>query len=320
MARNTYLVQFKKITGFILFAAIITFLWSGRVNAAEDEQVIIALGADLSDEQQDTVLSYMGIAKENLSNYKVVYISNEDEHKYLDQYLDNLVIGSNALTSVKMTKLEPGAGINISTQNINYCTTGMYRNALLTAGVEDCEFYIVAPQPVSGTAGLVGAISAYQLSSNEKIDDENIDVAMAEMITTGDIAEHLDNVDSEDVEALISWLKNRIASGKLDTSDEKSIKNSIKEGEKTFSVSLSDDDEDNLIKLIKRLDSLGLNGSYLISQAENLYEKYGSDIVNQTSEVIGEAVDEAVSQAGKSFIESIKESFRGLLGSIFKRK
>ena len=34
---------------------------------------------------------------------------------------------------------ESGHGINVSTYNINYCTTGMYKNALLTAGVEDAD-------------------------------------------------------------------------------------------------------------------------------------------------------------------------------------
>lgn len=308
----------KKLFGIVVAAMI--FVFGSMTAFAVDKDTVVALGADLNSEERAEVLSLMGLSESDLDNCTVLYITNQDEHKYLDGYIDSSIIGTRALTSVKMTKGSAGSGISVSTQNVNYCTTGMYRNALLTAGVEDREILIVAPFPVSGTAGLVGAIHAYEESANKNISNSAIDTALDEMITTGEIVSSVpDDVNNEDVEALIAWLKNMIATGQLDTSDEKSIRDTIDKGEKQFGVTLDKVEEDDIVILLKKLDSLGLNGSYLIGQAENLYKKYGSDIVNQASEAVDEAVNNAISQASKSFFKSIKESFTGFFSGLFKK-
>jgi len=301
-----------------IFSIVIAFLFPINAYAA-DKDTVVALGSDLNEEQKEAVLSLMGLTQDDLQHCTVIYITNEQEHEYLDSYIDSSVIGTKSLTSVKMTKANPGDGINVTTQNVNYCTTGMYRNALLTAGVEDRNVLVVAPFPVSGTAGLVGAIKAYEASSGEVVSDAAVDTALDEMITTGDISTQLEGVSNEDVEALIAWLKSMIAIGKLDTSSEESIRKTIKEGEEKFNVNLTDDEETEIVQLLKKLDALGLNGTYLISQAENLYSKYGSDVVNQASDVIGEAIENAVSQASKSFFESLKDSISGFFSGLFKR-
>ena len=130
----------------LLFSAVL--LLSMPVMAAEVDQSrivnidasksIIALGADLSAEQRATVLSLMDVTEADLANYQVVTITNDMEHQYLDAYMDASVIGSKSLSSVKITPAESGHGVLVTTKNINYCTTGMYRNALLTAGVPRC--------------------------------------------------------------------------------------------------------------------------------------------------------------------------------------
>ena len=131
----------------LLFSAVL--LLSMPVMAAEVDQSrivnidasksIIALGADLSAEQRATVLSLMDVTEADLANYQVVTITNDMEHQYLDAYMDASVIGSKSLSSVKITPAESGHGVLVTTKNINYCTTGMYRNALLTAGVSDAD-------------------------------------------------------------------------------------------------------------------------------------------------------------------------------------
>lgn len=308
----------KRLFGLVC-GVLCALLCSMTVNAA-NKDVVVALGADLTSEQRTTVLGLMELTEEELAECTVITITNMDEHNYLDGYLDSSVIGTKALTSVKMTKAEKGSGITVTTQNVNYCTTGMYRNALLTAGVEDRDVLVVAPTPVSGTAGLIGAIKAYEVSTGNQVKDLTIDTALDEMITTGDISSELTDADKEDIEALISWLKSMIATGQLDTSDEKSIRDTIHKGESEFGVILSDSEEGEIIKLLKRLDALGLNGSYLIGQAENLYQKYGSDIVNQTSEAVNEAVENAMSQATHTFLGSLKKSVSSFFGGLFKKK
>lgn len=308
----------KIIKSLVITMVTICFLTVLKIPAfAADKDTVIALGEDLTAEQRATVLALMDVSEEELKECRVIYVSNSEEHKYLDQYIGSDIIGTHALTSVKMTKAAKGSGITVTTQNVNYCTTGMYRNALLTAGVEDRDVFVVAPMPVSGTAGLIGAIKAYEVSSGENISANTIDTALDEMITTGEISTQLESVSSEDVEALIAWLKNMIATGQLDTSDENSIRDTIDKGEKEFGVTLNKEEEKKIINLLKKMDKMGLNGSYLISQAENLYEKYGMDVVNQASEVLGEAIDNAVEQASKSFFDSIKESFKKSVSDLF---
>lgn len=310
------------IAAMLLAAAAAFILFTGsavlKTSAAENDTVV-ALGADLSGSQRATVLSLMGLTEDDLSKCTVITITNAEEHQFLDSHIDPSVIGKRALTSVKMTKASQGSGITVTTQNVNYCTTGMYRNALLTAGVEDRDVLVVAPFPVSGTAGLIGAVRAYEASSGTKVSNDKIDGALEEMVVTGEIKEQLENVSDEDVEALVAWLKSMIATGRLDTSDEKSIRDTIAEGEKQFGVTLEESEKKQIVDLLKKLDALGINGTYLIDQAENLYKKYGSDIVSQAGSAIDEAIGNAVGQATKSFFTSIKDSFKGFFTNLFDR-
>lgn len=311
-----------RIAAMIIAAAAAFILITGssslEIFAAETDTVV-AFGADLTGSQRATVLSLMGLTEDDLAKCTVIYTTNAEEHQFLDSHIDPSVIGKRALTSVKMTKAKPGSGITVTTQNVNYCTTGMYRNALLTAGVEDREVLVVAPFPVSGTAGLIGAVRAYEASSGTKVSNEKIDGALEEMVVTGELTQQMENVDSEDVEAFIAWLKSMIATGHLDTSSEKSIRDTIAEGEKQFNVKLDDSEKTQIVDLLKKLDALGINGTYLIDQAENLYKKYGSDIVAQAGDAINEAVGNAVGQATKGFFTSIKDSFTGFFGNLFNR-
>ena len=115
------------------------------VEIKENDRPYLALGADLTDEQRATVLSLMGIDPANLADYDVVYVTNQEEHQYLDSYIDASQIGSKSWSSVVIVEREAGSGLNISTNNITYCTVGMYKNALSTAGITDADIIIAGP-------------------------------------------------------------------------------------------------------------------------------------------------------------------------------
>lgn len=306
----------KWIAGFLL---CFLFAWCDQTaQAAEIGDVVVALGADLSASQRAEVLSLMGLTEESLSGCTVILITNEMEHMYLDAYLDSSVIGSRALSSVKLTKTEPGSGVYVTTQNINYCTTGMYRNALLTAGLEDTEVFVAGPSPISGTAALIGAVKAYEVVSGETVEDNVLDTSLDEMITTGELAESLQGeAGSEEIEALIAWLKAKIAEGELDIGDEQSVRDAIEEGEKTFSITLSEEDIARIIALLKKLDELGLDANYLIEQAGSLYEKYGLGIVENANEAINEAVGNAFMAVVKNIWQDIKSSVANFFKNLF---
>ena len=302
----------------LLFSAVL--LLSMPVMAAEVDQSrivnidasksIIALGADLSAEQRATVLSLMDVTEADLANYQVITITNDMEHQYLDAYMDASVIGSKSLSSVKITPAESGHGVLVTTKNINYCTTGMYRNALLTAGVSDADILVVGPTEISGTAALIGAIKGYEAMSGESVSDTTLDTAMNELITTGEIA--MQDADSQDIEELIAFVKAKVAAGGLDSDDQ--IRSAIEEGEDKFGVTLTEDEINQIIAIMQKINQLGLDPNVLVSQAEDLYSKFGKDFLKNldTDAIAKEVAKSAASGLFAKIGDAIKGFFAGL--------
>lgn len=304
----------------LLFSAVL--LLSMPVMAAEADQSrivnidasksIIALGADLSAEQRATVLSLMDVTEADLANYQVVTITNDMEHQYLDAYMDASVIGSKSLSSVKITPAESGHGILVTTKNINYCTTGMYRNALLTAGVSDADILVVGPTEISGTAALIGAIKGYEAMSGESVSDTTLDTAMNELITTGEIA--MQDADSQDIEELIAFVKAKVAAGGLDSDDQ--IRSAIEEGEDKFGVTLTEDEINQIIAIMQKINQLGLDPNVLVSQAEDLYSKFGKDFLkNLDTDAIAK---EVAKSAASGFFAKIGDAIKGFFAGLFQ--
>lgn len=278
----------KKLHTILILAMSVLFLLAlpaETVSAAPAEGTVIALGADLDPGQRATVLSLMGVTEDELANYKVITITNEQEHKYLDSYIDSSVIGSRALSSVMVSPAEAGHGVMVTTQNINYCTTGMYRNALLTAGVEDADILVVGPSSISGTSALIGAIKAYEETSGESIPDQTLDTALNEMVTTGAIAEK--SANSEEVEALVAYIKAKLAAGELDNEEE--IRDAVAEGEQKFGVTLTDDEVQQIVDFMLKIKKLGLDPNVLLDQATDLYDQFGDELLTkaQNGELTG---------------------------------
>ena len=304
----------------LLFSAVL--LLSMPVMAAEVDQSrivnidasksIIALGADLSAEQRATVLSLMDVTEADLANYQVVTITNDMEHQYLDAYMDASVIGSKSLSSVKITPAESGHGVLVTTKNINYCTTGMYRNALLTAGVSDADILVVGPTEISGTAALIGAIKGYEAMSGESVSDTTLDTAMNELITTGEIA--MQDADSQDIEELIAFVKAKVAAGGLDSDDQ--IRSAIEEGEDKFGVTLTEDEINQIIAIMQKINQLGLDPNVLVSQAEDLYSKFGKDFLkNLDTDAIAK---EDAKSAASGFFAKIGDAIKGFFAGLFQ--
>ena len=304
----------------LLFSAVL--LLSMPVMAAEVDQSrivnidasksIIALGADLSAEQRATVLSLMDVTEADLANYQVVTITNDMDHQYLDAYMDASVIGSKSLSSVKITPAESGHGVLVTTKNINYCTTGMYRNALLTAGVSDADILVVGPTEISGTAALIGAIKGYEAMSGESVSDTTLDTAMNELITTGEIA--MQDADSQDIEELIAFVKAKVAAGGLDSDDQ--IRSAIEEGEDKFGVTLTEDEINQIIAIMQKINQLGLDPNVLVSQAEDLYSKFGKDFLkNLDTDAIAK---EVAKSAASGFFAKIGDAIKGFFAGLFQ--
>ena len=245
---------------------------SDNVTIKASDKPYLALGADLNDSQRATILSIMGIDAANLSDYDVVYVTNAEEHQYLDSYISSSQIGTRSLSSVVIVQRDKGSGLNISTTNINYCTVGMYKNALTTAGVTDADIIVAGPTPISGTAALVGVLKAYQEMTGKEISDSVVDTALNELVLTGQLEESLKGVSDAEVEEFIEYIKALIA--KDDLTDDEGINGAIDEACEKYGVTLSDDERQQIVDLVKKINSLGIDLNGLVDYAESLYNSF----------------------------------------------
>lgn len=256
----------------MLLAALLllgTFGGAKQVEADQVDAPYLALGADLTEAEKSTVLNLLGVDPANLDQYMVVTVTNADEHAYLDSYLDASVIGTRALSSVVVEKKDKGTGIQVKTSNITYCTTGMYQNALATAGLEDAEVRVAGPFNISGTAALVGAMKAYGEMTGETISPDNADAATEELVTTSELGENIG--DQGKAEALIGAVKDAVVSA--DVTDPEEIETIIADTAEELNIQLSDGDKEKILSLMEKIGSLDLDVDSLKSQAKDLYEK-----------------------------------------------
>lgn len=262
----------------------------------KEDKPYLALGANLTAEQQATVLELLGINPAELDDYDVIYVTNEEEHQYLGEYVSADKIGTRSLSSVLVVKREEGHGINITTKNISYCTIGMYKNALITAGITDADIIVAGPTPISGTAALVGALKAYSVMTGEEVSEESMDAALNELVLTGDIAQIVG--DSQKAEELLAYLKQVIIENGLDSEAE--IQKAIEDACDEFDITLTQDEIDQLINLLMKIKDLDLDLDTIMSQAQALYDKL--DAMNA-----GGFIDKVI-----AFFQSIIDFFKNL--------
>lgn len=257
------------MTGLILIGTSA----QGAFAADETKGVVatpyVSIGADLNPEQRATVLSLLGLAEEDLANYRVMEVTNEQEHQYLDAYLTNDIIGDQAWSSAKILGREAGHGITVSTQNINYCTAGMYENALATAGVENAEILVAGPVPISGTAALIGIMNAYADMNNEELDADNVDAATDELVTTSKLGESLG--DQEKAAELIAVIKQAIAEHGIEKPEDAS--ELIDEAADQMEITLNQEEKEDILSLVDKISKLDLDVNQLKEQAKGIYEK-----------------------------------------------
>ena len=240
------------------------------------------LGADLSDSQRATVLDLLGVtdAANYKEDYNVYYTTNAEEHQYLDKYLSASVIGTNSLSSIKLTARDAGKGISISTKNISYCTVEMYQNALITAGVSDVELVVAGPSNISGTAALVSAMKAYEIMTGEKLSEDSVDAANNELVVTGEVGDELG--DASKAAELIAAVKNEVlANGDKDLTDDE-IGAAIDRICKEMGITLDPSTRQQIIDLIKKIGSTDFDVDALKEQAKGLFDKV-EGVLNEIS-------------------------------------
>lgn len=280
----------------VMVLAIIMMSTTALASSMEGEE-IISLGADLTLEQRNLVLDELG------DDYaEVIEITNAEEHKYLGGIIPANRIGSQALSSAKVTILREGEGINVNvSENITYITEAMYRNALLTAGITDADVEVTALSKVTGTGALTGILKAYETLTGNEIPDAIKEVANEEMVVTSEISEDLGNKEATD---LINMIKVSFADKMPETEEEARtvIINIINNN----NLELTDKQIDQIVKLFMRMKNSDVDWNKLANTAVEYTEK---------------AADYLSTEEGQNFLQSLKHAivaFIDFIGSLFR--
>lgn len=296
---------YKKVTAAALaLTMLLTLPVTGltakadAVTEANPKDVYVSFGADLSGDEKSKVMQLLGITNEDLEGYTVGEITNDDEKKYLGDYLDSNVIGSRALSSVIVVTGKDGDGINVETKNISYCTSGMYTNALITAGIENANVIVAGPFEITGTAALVGAMKAYSKLTGEAISENSMDAAVNELVITSEMAE---GTDSEEIEQLMAFVKAKVVEEGLDNED--TIRAVIDEGANQLGISISDSEKESIVSLMKKIGDLDLDFDSMKEQAKDLFN---------TLEDMGIDKEQA-----KNFLQKIFDAIKDFFEDIF---
>ena len=288
----------KKI--FTLMLTLILMISVISVPVYADSEQYLVLGQDLSEKEKTTVLELLNV--DNIDNYNVQYITNEEEYEYLGAYLSADVIGSRALSSILLTQKNKDAGISIETFNITYCTKEMYQNALITAGVKDVDVKIAGPFKLSGTAALVATIKAYEIMTGEKLSDAAVDAANNEITTTQKISE---DIGAEKAAELIAALKQEIV--KLgDNYTREDVLKILEDLCSQLGITLTDENKEDILNLMDKISQIDIDEEALKEQAKEIYGKVKDYVIKLEEQGVFEKIWDALVTFFKSIFEIFK--------------
>lgn len=277
----------KKILSILLACCLLAGAVPAlAVDAGEARAVI---GANLTEEQISAVYSNFGVKRGDVTELRV---TNADERKYLEGYVEDSVIGTNSISCVYIEVLEEGEGLDVTTSNINWCTSQMYVSALATAGITDAKIIVAAPFEVSGTAALTGVYMAYEDIPGETLDETAKLVSTQELTLTAELAEKIGSYDSVEI---VNELK--LLLGETKNMTDEQLRREIESIASDLGVSLTDTQISQLISLCRSLEKLN---------PEQLKEKVES--VQNTIAKLGQA-KETVS----NFFEGVKNVWNSLV-------
>ena len=288
----------KKI--FTLMLTLILMISVISVPVYADSEQYLVLGQDLSEKEKTTVLELLNV--DNIDNYNVQYITNEEEYEYLGAYLSADVIGSRALSSILLTQKNKDAGISIETFNITYCTKEMYQNALITAGVKDVDVKIAGPFKLSGTAALVATIKAYEIMTGEKLSDAAVDAANNEITTTQKISE---DIGADKAAELIAALKQEIV--KLgDNYTREDVLKILEDLCSQLGITLTDENKEDILNLMDKISQIDIDEEALKEQAKEIYGKVKDYVIKLEEQGVFEKIWDALVTFFKSIFEIFK--------------
>ncbi|WP_235848483.1 DUF1002 domain-containing protein [Litchfieldia alkalitelluris] len=291
----------KKLLFLFLSLLIISPVSYISADSNEDEAInekfglpIVVYGESLSTEQQNKVRQALNITDPNA--VREITVTPKDLVYYIDGDPH-----SNLYSSAKITRKEKGEGLTIvmtTPENITEVTSDMYKNALLTAGIEDALVEVTSPLKVTGHSALVGIYKAYD-AEGAGLNKDHTEVANEELELATELAKK-EGLSEEAVSELLADIKRQMAEQSPKTKEE--IIQIVDEQLAAQGVTLSESDRQLLVDLFDKMRDLNINFDNVKDQLDELSQA----IQDKISEAIGD----------RSFLESVAAFFQQLFEDI----
>lgn len=282
----------KRTLALILALCLLAPLCTAAADGGTARAVI---GADLNEEQTAGVYAAFGVERGSVTELTV---TNADEREYLDGLVDSGVLGTHAISCAYVELLPEGSGLEVTAENVNWCTPEMYVSALATAGITDARVKVAAPFAVSGTAALTGVYLAYEDITGEELSEEAKRVSSQELTVTASLSDSIGSLGSVEI---INELK-LLLDETRDMTDEE-LRAEIARIAAEAGVELNDSQVGQLVTLCRALEKL---------DPDALREKVQS--VQETLQSLGAALEKAGGffQRVMEAVNSVIDFFRGL--------
>ncbi len=232
----------KRILSSIVLGLALTL--GCAVPAMADSRRVVTLGADLTQDQQNTMLKYFGVSADSVD---IIYINNNDEREHLGSYVPLEQIGTKTFSCALVAPTNKG-GIQVKTANLSWVTCNMIASTLSTSGVTNCQVVAASPFEVSGTGALTGVIMAYETASDVKLDNNKKELANEELVTTGNLA---DEVGQSKATAVINETKIQVIENNI--TDINEITNIVNNVSNNYDVTISEDQSEEIASLMQKI-------------------------------------------------------------------
>lgn len=141
----------------------------------------------------------------------------------------------------------------------------------------------------------------------------------------GSVEDLIKKLKPEDVKKLINFIDKQLQDGKW--ASEEDIEEVISQGEKEFNVTLTEEEKKQILSVVSKIKELGIEPEYLLEKSEEIYEKYGKELKDETvdlmtetgKEILKETKDKIKEEVSKSFtdyfsnmVQSVKSFFKGI--------
>lgn len=289
-------MNFKKLLAKLLIATTITsslFMMKNTISPLADSFISVTIGADLSQDQKDSMLKYFKVTKNDAN---ILEITSAEEYKALGDIATSKQLGTK---SISCSYVEPksSGGLDIKTHNLTWVTEGMIKNSLITAGITDAKVIAAAPFKVSGTAALTGILKGFEKSSDgTEISQKNKDAANEELVVTGEIG---DKIGQDDATNLINDIKKDVIKENPKTQED--VNEIVDDVINNYDYNLKGEDVEKIQQLMSKINDLDINYSSI------------KDQLNEISDQLADKID---TEAVKGFFDKVGDFFSNIWDSI----